>query len=48
MMDRQSLLALLAHSNTAGPMKYRREIINEQRVLPSVGGLARIIRSLLP
>lgn len=47
MLDRQALMLQLAKSGLAGPMLYRREILGEQRVLPSVGGLKRIVRAIV-
>lgn len=39
-------LALL-QLGASGPMMYRDQILAEQRVLPSVGSLPRVIRSIV-
>lgn len=42
-----AIRAALMRAGQAGPMLYRDAILNEQRVLPSVGNLPRVIRSIV-
>lgn len=43
----EAIRLALMRAGTQGPMLYRDAILAEQRILPSVGNLPRVIRSIV-